>query len=495
MSQAAPSTESKRKKTKPQNDDDLDRLDAIYSWYTWSDCKLAQRYDKERDFYPQPGPSNLNYYENDDIVGYYRPVSGGKEKVSPRSTGASSKNLTVEKKTPPRNVRGRKRNGTQALSPIHNAMRASDSSDWEDDIQVQSIYEQSYADLNTSMTNATDSPLPNLHSQCNGTTTTKTPSNATSFLDKTISTPLLAKFMENVKSATANEMNEHLMANHEIRIIGQCKITPLELAPNHDDVLNEFDAHKMPKTTHPIPFYSNPSDLLADNSKKEIGHTVLQLHGNAIDDCEEFQSALNIQGLLEWQRDIALPNGIRITRGKSNKSNENAGKIRRVFAREKKTEIVAAEAPPTHLQAIEWLNERKTKKRPLAANGDVAKPAKVQRRNSNGIKMNGDDPNSNGVNDSNDSQRDIVGELLAKKELTITRVTRSNKAKSSTIPLATDAHPLQILMNNSNYHDDAGDHSNDSVICLSGNLSTKQSIPNSFCQVRRPRRIHLSEII
>lgn len=476
-----PTAEPKRKKPRPQNTDDLDKLDALYSWYTWSNCKLAQRYDEERNFFPQPGPSNLNYYEDDDIVGYYRPVGESKKKVTPHSNAASSKKLNAETKTPPKTRGGRKRNGTQALSPIPSELLNSDNSDWEDDIQVQSIYEQSFAEhlnMTQSPHNDANSPLPN-HSQCNGYAS-KTPKTAASFMDTTISSPLLTKFMENVKLASKNEMNDQLMANHEIRIIGQCKITPLELAPTHNDVLNEFGTHNLPKMTHPTPFYSNPNDILAENAKKEIGHTVLQLYGNGIDDCEEFRSELSVDGLVKWQR--AIPNGLRITRGNCTKTSEMAGKFRKIFARERTTEIVASELPPSHSEAVEWLNERKTKKR--ASNDiDVVHPAKVQRQNSNHIKMNGVNHHANA---NGDEKRDVLGELLAKKGLTVTRITRSNKSKNSAIPETTDTnrHPDAD-------DDRADDHSEDDVLCLSDNLPKKQSISNSFCQVGRPRRIHL----
>lgn len=502
-------TEKKRKKSPKQNDDDLDKLDALYSWYKWSNCKIAEQYDKERNFFPQPGPSNLNYYEDDDIVGYYRPVSDGKPKKNggvTRSNGSSNKKATVEKKTPPK-ARGRKRNETQAMSPIPKEWQTnSDNSDWEDDIHVQSIYEQSFAEnlsmnVKNSPNNHAISPTPPNYFDWNES---KTPKNTASFLDTTISTPVLSKIMESFKTAASNEANEQSMKNQRIRVIGQCKITPLENTPRLSDIFEALDAYKMPKMTHPVPHYSDPNDILTDNSKKEVGHTILQLHGNAIDDCEEFQSELNVNGLAKLQRDLTVPNQIPRTRNNNSKTIESAGKvIRKFFAREQTTKIAPSEVPPTHSQANAWLKKSTTKKRSSTSIGDkdVENPAKAQRQNSvfdeKNHNNNYQQKNSNDVKQNGSQKRDIVSELLSKTELTVTRITRSNSTKRNTNPQSTDANHVNNN-NNNNFkfknekEDDHGAEDDDDVICLSDNLPTKQPATNSFSQVGRLRnRIHL----
>lgn len=493
-----PHAEKKRKKSPKRNDDDLDKLDALYSWYKWSKCKLAERYDKERNFFPQPGPSNLNYYENDDIVGYYRPVSdagkSNKKNGATRSNESSNKKATAEKKTPPK-TRGRKRYDNQALSPIWQTN--SDNSDWEDDIHVQSIYEQSFAEnlnvKNSPVDHAISTTLSN-YFDWNGSDTKNTPKNTDSFLDATISTPLLSKFMENLKSAASNEANDSSMEIQRVQTIGQCKITPLENTPHRSDIAEALDTHKIPKMIHPIPHYSDPNDLLADNNlKKEIGHTILQLHGNAINDCEEFRSELNVNGLAKWQRELTALPRTRNSNG-SKTTVESAGKCRKFFAREQTTKIAPSETPPTHSQAIEWVKERSTnntKKRSSTSIGDkdVQNPAKVQRQNSVSDKKlfhnnNYQQKNSNVVKQNGSQERDIMSELLAKTELTVTRITRSNSTKKSTASQSSDANHVQMVLD---------DDDDDDVICLSDNLPTKQPVTNNtFSQVGRLRnRIHL----
>lgn len=525
LTEHTPGAESKRKKPSTKNNEDLDKLDALYSWYKWSDCKLAKRYDKVRNFFPQPGPSNLNYYEDDDIVGYYQPVSDEKSKkkgVTQSNSLAASKKATTEtaenKPTTPK-TRSQKRKNPQEESPIPKEFSwHSDNSDWEDDIQIQSIYEQSFAEsLNVTARNSPNAipptpPTPSSN-QCegNGSDTKKTPKNTVSFLDQTIPTPVLSKFMENLKTAASNEANEtyngdELMKSQQIRIVGQCKITPLEIAPHHSDIVNALDTHEIPKMTHPIPHYSDPNDVLADNSKKEVGHTILQLHGNAINDCEEFQSELNVSGLAKWQRYIVSPNcTLRATRNNNGKAIENAGKCRKFFAREQLTKITPSEIAPTHEQTIEWLKERTTnnnnsKKRSSTLinddNDDVENPAKIPRQNSvlNQINNNNQQKHSNDLKQNGNQEGDIVSKLLAKTELTVTRVTRSNSSKKNQISQSTDANYEQKINNNNykNQNDDDGDDND--VIILSDNLtlSTKQQpANNSFSQVGRPRRIHL----
>lgn len=513
--------ESKRKRS-PKNDDDLDKLDALYSWYKWSNCKLAERYDKERNFFPQPGPSNLNYYEEDDIVGYYRPVSDDKTKKTgvTRSKAASPKKdaaKSTEKKTPPK-TRGRKRNDAKATSPIPKEFQwHSDNSDWEDDIQVQSIYEQSFAEsLNATVKDSPGDIPPTPPSQSNphvwnGSNAKKTPKNTVSFLDQTIPTPVLSKFMENFKSAASLHANDTIddqpMNSQEIRIIGQCKITPLEIAPHHSEIVGALDAHKLPKMVHPIPHYSDPNDLLADNSKKEIGHTILQLHGNAINDCEEFQSELNVNGLARWQRYIAQPNSTsRATRNANSKALADAGKCRKLFAREQLTKITPNAIAPTHSETTEWLKEQKratnggSKKRPSTSiiedddDEGVRNPAKIQRPNSVLNQINNNNcqrKNSNDATQNSSEETDLcMSKLLAKNEITITRITRSKK---DAISQSTDtSHVPKINNNNNNNYKYRNDTDDDDVIILSDNLPTKpEPVANSFNQVGRLRRIHL----
>lgn len=72
-------TAAKKRKFKPQPSNEGNKIDSIYSWYEWSDCEIAKRYDEERNFFPQPGPSNLNYYEDDNL----RPIEPSKVAKTP----------------------------------------------------------------------------------------------------------------------------------------------------------------------------------------------------------------------------------------------------------------------------------------------------------------------------------------------------------------------------------------------------------------------------
>ncbi|XP_037034601.1 DNA polymerase zeta catalytic subunit isoform X2 [Bradysia coprophila] len=63
------STQSKDKQDKKAKKKELQLEDM----YDWSDCKVAWEHDKKYNFFPEPGPSHINYYENVSLPGYYAP--------------------------------------------------------------------------------------------------------------------------------------------------------------------------------------------------------------------------------------------------------------------------------------------------------------------------------------------------------------------------------------------------------------------------------------
>lgn len=42
--------------------------------YNWSECLVALEHDRKYNFFPQPGPSYINNYENVSLPGYYAPI-------------------------------------------------------------------------------------------------------------------------------------------------------------------------------------------------------------------------------------------------------------------------------------------------------------------------------------------------------------------------------------------------------------------------------------
>lgn len=478
------SKESKQKKSL-EDEENSDKLDRVYSWYKWSDCKMAQRYDRERNFEPQPGPSNLNYYEHDDLTGYYRPVKETKSPTRSNRRCRKRANNTPAQKRSTHKPKERKTSEVPVDSPVVNGLLSpsfSNDSDWENDIQVQSFYEQTMMKQPTSangMSTPDDclSPI-SLSPEHHDSTIRNTDA---SILNMTIDTPMMTKLLENVKNISTEEKPRSMPQKPADR----CKLQ-FKNAPNQIEIRRVLDSHQLPKVVHPIPYYSDPNDIVAETSKKEVGHTVLQLNGNAVNDCEEFQSQINVTGLSKWQSIIAKQS-TRGSRSRDQKSYENGNTVRTVLAKERKIRVAPSQKPPDHVLAKRWLKMREqtndiSTKRPSAQNGEVnghveliPLPAKLRRENDIGNKgtlkqMDNVQPNQ-ATQPNGRSKANIVKELLAKKELTIRRITTRGMKKISPLVSDDDNH-VEIL-----------DDSDDDVICLGETLPTNNSNVHSFSQL------------
>lgn len=361
-----------KEKPIPEEDDELDKIDALYSWYKWSDCKLAERYDRERNFFPEPGPSNLNYYEDVNLKGYYRSVSSASKRRRGKGDSTSEQQST-DRKTKQRKLDN---DDAKAESPItKNAQAQSDTSDWEDDIHIQSFYEKSFAvdpleskDSSVdhvspiSMSSFDSEPISKRHNESIGNTI--------------IATPLMSKFLESLKNSSSEEKNRRPRIDTVPHESDHCKITPLEMSVNRTEIKQMLNSNQLPKVIHPIPYYSNPNDLLADRSKKEIGHTVLLLTGNGVSDCDEFQSESNVTGLSKWQRLIGEQTLRRSAR--DTKNVDTTDSIRKRLAREEKVRIQPNEFPPKRALAKRWLKMREQ------VNAENKELVKVQQDKPNG---------------------------------------------------------------------------------------------------------------
>lgn len=417
----------KQKRQKNDDDDSFYKMDAWYSWYKWSDCKVAKRYDRERNFYPQPGPSTLNYYEHETLTGYYRSV--GKSKFAKKSTARqNSDRLTKRANHTPTEVRAKvpkTRNNSflrnSPLSPTH-----SDDSDWENDIRIQSFYEQ-----NAKTRNSPDydiSPISNT-SGCNEP------------VDKnvTLSTPVMSRLLEDLKKSPNDEKFERPKRN----ATEQYRIRPIEDAPSHCDIKHLLDSYQLPKVEHSVPHYSDPNDVIVNNSKKDVGNTVLQLSGRALNDCDEFISNFSAVGMSKWQKAIAkqASRGSQTTRDARVFENTNVVRTLLAGRREKTIRIKPVGMSPDHSQVNQWLKWRTETTRKTRASG--------QQREINDVESNGIKHQLNG--------------LLSNRELTVTRITRFGKEKL--IKLESQNKKDVHIVNDSD----------DDVICLDDELPMKNA--------------------
>lgn len=509
------STVKRARKLPKKHDDELNKMDFWYSWYKWSDCKLAQQYDKERNFFPQPGPSNLNYYEDDNIIGYYRPVLNsptngfnGCEKQSV-STGAANNKQTLARSpskkrinsnaTPQRyssrKAKAQKMDTTNRDSSLTvKSPILSENSDWEDDIRVQSFYEQSFVQ---------NAPTPT-HNMFNGVQSddhddaiiniSNSNSSNDSLANQTISTPMISKFLESLQNSSELKVQR---LRPRPKAPDSCSIKPGVRAPYPNDVNNALLAHELPKVIHPVPFYSDPNDVIANNSKKEIGHTVLQLTGNALANCDEFKSQLNVLGINRWQRLIGMRAIRHSQRIIDNKVLNNENTIRTFLAKEKPVLITPTFEPPSKENVYKWIDMRAkidTKKRTsdqhLTVNGnyDHDSPEKIRREKAIAA-----------LNERNDEQmaddvkqipNEIMRVLRSKKDITVSMV--PTRGKGHILKSQSDDENKTRFNNDhddndngNDYKDGNGDEDEDDVICLDDDTPTKRRSSNKFTKLVR----------
>lgn len=483
-------TAAKKRKFTPQPSNDENKIDSLYSWYKWSDCEIAKRYDEERNFYPQPGPSNLNYYEDDDLTGYYRPVEPSKIAKTPTTKSTQKRRGhqtfdTGDRRRSLRKTKLRTLNEEEAeSSPIMNGSPGSgdEDSDWENDIHVQSFYEQSFVQKTPE---SCDSPISN-GSMCNGQSVNGKNRNRKQETSQNtpLSTPVMSKLLENLKNSSSE------VKTRRKRNADACTIRPSEKAPDHRAVKKLLNSDEFPSVVHPVPYYSDPNDIIAENAKKEVGHTVLQLKGNAVNDCEEFKSQLDVLGMTKWQGLAAKVSVRSSQRIRDSKMLVNENSVRKCLARKRGVRITPKETPPSKKLVQDWLNirsktyqTRRSSARLKSIRGDGdhedspvkvrrEKPISILNQSVDSIEINDEDENgediqSNCLKNNNINDRLVKG-LLANTQITV----RITKRPTKQIP---NSQPNNIHLNDIidiSTDDDCNDD-NDDVVCLDKKIPSK----------------------
>lgn len=354
------------KPTKPKRSkidaDQSKKMERWFSSYKWSDCKLAAKYDKEHNFYPKPGPSMINYYEDEEIPGYYRPVT---KPAKPKTCN------TRANRSPALSTRARKQRKLDTQPE-------SENSDWENDVHVQSFYEQSCLNGDAGTPNGYSSPV------------------STDFNpDVSLSTPAMNKMLNTLLSSD-------LMENHE----NMCKIQLVANGPSHKDV------DPIAQKVHPVPFYSDPNDV---SSKKEVGHNVLQLKGNGLNDCERFESDLGIDSMQDWLRRCAA----QPTQYDKDSNEINDSKtVQSKLANASTMNITPGSQAPSCHDMEQWITvrTRQAKKANL--------PRMYSPESTNHVKATAAVCPAN-VNTKD--QADVLATILANKEITFSRCTSNGK--------------------------------------------------------------------
>lgn len=374
-------------------DSDENKLDALYSWYAvssidscpwlchlnigrtiiliqffvslsiqWSECKLAFKYDKERDFYPQPGPSTVNYYEDEDIKGYHRPVlqktkGSSKTIMTVVHTPANQWKRARPISSPPSMKLARpKHSSDNEEAIIHRTPPKSDGSDWENDVHIQSFYEQSFCGMqNGTHTNGTNSV--NSSPRINDSQNIDPNTGHTSRTSRTPRTPRTPRIGTQLLASTAIRNSIARKRKRENGVNGIS--APDDCAPRRTHINGSLDAHEFPKEIHPKPYYSNRDDALAPNSKKEVGHNVLQLTGNSILDLNPSAGLTDSRNMAGWQK-AAATNYIMRSRSNTNRNAIATGNQRKAMSTNKSLTVRPNGLAPTAPNVEQWLTQRES---------------------------------------------------------------------------------------------------------------------------------------
>lgn len=319
--------------------------------YEWSACLVALEYDKAKNFFPMPGPSTVNYYENMELPGYYEPQRAGtkpnqrKRKIV---TEPSTPKMTKPKRFTRRSSRKAAKAGQSTEEDDEN------ESPEDNDILMQSIYDSSFVFDSPARTQSQSSPWnPNNN---------EPPSSPQQLLsaqcvhdeDEHFSSPTLTKMLQPLVDLTtaASEQGPMLSVPD-----GNFLSTPRVSAPNKFAAQTAIDNFEIAKCVNRTPFFGDPADLNGQPARKEVGHTVLQIPGNSINDLPDFQSQLGIVGLHAWRR-FALSNITLNAQSSNDNADVSDNAMREFLANESRVAIEPYHAAPTVRETRIWLKAR-----------------------------------------------------------------------------------------------------------------------------------------
>lgn len=327
-----------RNKTKPVESDFLDTYPT-----EWSRCEVSFRYDMEKKFFPEPGPSTVNYYDGVDLPGYYEPLKPKTKKRTKAQEDEDDEFFAVssdensdsdgkrrkkqrKRKTSPRQTKSRRTKA--AVTKAQN-----DETIVEEDEGI--IMKSFYGDLPGVM--SFDSPC------ASGTVL---PIVDSPDIDVT-------KIVKNIHipSQLCQSSGESLQKSQN-----SYKIVSLNDPPSRSDTNKLVERNEIPKVQNRQPFYSDPSDTTIAE-KIEVGHTVLKLTGNSLNDCEEFKSQLNIVGLYAWRK-LNASNAIFPANGKKSIYHNN-DRIRLHLSSDRKKQIEPLVQAPSRRESKHWFDRFK----------------------------------------------------------------------------------------------------------------------------------------
>ncbi|XP_053962620.1 DNA polymerase zeta catalytic subunit isoform X2 [Anastrepha ludens] len=236
-----------------------------------------------------------------------------------------------------------------------------------DDLHIQSFYDASFTDDLSIPINcdAILSPIVGIAPQtCSSLQVFREEPNSPM---ECCQSPRVNKNAEQGHSSSTSRSNISPLKSEYTKHLVQ--LTPLNTPPSYDEVLASCEKLGIPEYEFQRPFYGNPNDI---TKLKEVGHIILHIPGNTLNDCNEFKSVLGdeLRGLNEWRRRKLLAIG-----GPSaltTPSHRNSQRIREYFAEPRRVMMTPQMHPPTRQDAKLWLKARN-----LLSNGETSTQHRV----------------------------------------------------------------------------------------------------------------------
>ncbi|XP_052901869.1 DNA polymerase zeta catalytic subunit isoform X2 [Anopheles moucheti] len=169
-------------------------------------------------------------------------------------------------------------------------------------------------------------------------------------------------------NTTGTEMGEHVI------------ISLAAAPPTRDDAQQAIDKFEIPAVVNTTPFYSDPADV---TGKKEVGHTVLNIAGNSLNDEQEFTSTIAGLGSLKHLRYDNLQRtfgeNIDDVLGPIGANGPNSERMKELLASEGCVVITPAVLPPDGTEAANWIDNRcRQRQTDVVASIDSDSPIKVK---------------------------------------------------------------------------------------------------------------------
>lgn len=216
----------------------------------WSTCEVARQFDMLHNFFPEPGPSHVNYYEKMELSGYYGPID-----VSAKSGSAIRSDETTQCKTkvaakigPKSKTTAKPASKKQSETVVIAALLRSPT--FDEVLDTMPAYDIAYG-------NQTDQE----------------------------NIELLDEFKGDLVTLNRGWLSQTAICNSN-----GVFLNAILAAPSFDEVLAGMVDYDLPFCTPSEPFYGNSNDATA---RKEISHsTVLHIPTQTLKDTEAFTSDL-----------------------------------------------------------------------------------------------------------------------------------------------------------------------------------------------------------